>query len=81
MWNYQTSKWPAVEVVDTIWIISFPLLIWNIHYYALKQVDQIIHHTFITAELEAAVYKTIIRPVLKCGSETWALRKAEQNLL
>ena len=28
-----------------------------------------------------AVYKTVIRPVLMYGSETWALRKAEQNLL
>ena len=32
--------------------------------------------------LIAAVYntKTIIRPVLMFGSETWALRKAEHNL-
>ena len=30
--------------------------------------------------LKAAVYKTVIRPVLMCGSETLALRKAEQNL-
>ena len=26
-------------------------------------------------------YKNIIRPVLLYGSETWALRKAEQDLL
>ena len=31
--------------------------------------------------LKAAVYKTVIRPVLMYGSETWALRKAEQNVL
>ena len=29
--------------------------------------------------LKAAVYKTIVRPVIMYGSETWALRKAEQN--
>ena len=29
----------------------------------------------------AAVYKTVIRPVLMFGSETWVLRKDEQNLL
>ena len=31
--------------------------------------------------LKAAVYKTIIRPVLMYGRETWALRMAEQNWL
>ena len=31
--------------------------------------------------LKAAIYKTVIRHVLMYGSETWALRKAEQNLL
>ena len=31
--------------------------------------------------LKAALYKTVIRPVLMFGSETCALRKAEQNLL
>ena len=31
--------------------------------------------------LKAAVYKTVIRPVLMYGSETLALRKVEQNLL
>ena len=31
--------------------------------------------------LKAAVYNNVIRPVLMYGSETWALRKAEQNLL
>ena len=29
--------------------------------------------------LKAAVYKTIVRPVIMYGSETWALRKSEQN--
>ena len=28
-----------------------------------------------------AVYRTVIRPVLMYGSETWALRKTEENLL
>ena len=31
--------------------------------------------------LKAVVNQTVIRPVLMYGSETWALRKAEQNLL
>ena len=31
--------------------------------------------------LKAAVYKTVVRPVLMYGSETWARRKADQNLL
>ena len=31
--------------------------------------------------LKAVVYKTVIRPVLMYGRETWAPRKAEQNLL
>ena len=31
--------------------------------------------------LKAAVYKTTIRHVTMYGSETWTLRKAEQNLL
>ena len=31
--------------------------------------------------LKMAVYETVIRPVLMYGSETWALRKAEQDLL
>ena len=31
--------------------------------------------------LRVTVYKNIIRPVLMYGSETWALRKAEVNLL
>ena len=29
----------------------------------------------------AAVYKTVIRPVLMYGSETWPLRRAEKKLL
>ena len=31
--------------------------------------------------LRAAVSRTIVRPVLIYGSETWALKKAEQNLI
>ena len=31
--------------------------------------------------LKAVVYRTFIRPAVMYGSETWALRKAEQNLL
>ena len=31
--------------------------------------------------LKIKIYKTVIRPVLMYGSETWALRKKEQNLL
>ena len=31
--------------------------------------------------LKAEGYKTVIRPILMYGSETWALRMAEQNLL
>ena len=31
--------------------------------------------------LKAAVYMTVIRHVLMHGSETWVLRKGEQNLL
>jgi hypothetical protein len=32
-------------------------------------------------ELKAKVYKTVVRPVLMYGSELWALRKAEQQLI
>ena len=31
--------------------------------------------------LKAAVYKTVIRPVLMYGSETWPLRRADKKLL
>ena len=31
--------------------------------------------------LKAAVYKTVIRPVIMYGSGTWAPRKSEQNVL
>ena len=30
---------------------------------------------------KAAVYKTVVRPAPVYGSETWVLRKSEQNLL
>jgi exonuclease III len=32
-------------------------------------------------QLKAKVYKTVVRPVLMYGSELWALRKAEQQLI
>ena len=35
----------------------------------------------LTKETKCAIYKTIIRPVLTYGSESWPLTKADENLL
>ena len=43
-----------------------------------REISRIVRDKGMPVMLKAAVYKTVIRPVLMCGSDTWALRKAEQ---
>ena len=31
------------------------------------------------AKIQGKVYRTVLRPALVCGAETWALKKAEEN--
>jgi len=36
---------------------------------------------FIKRSAKIQIYKTLIRPVVTCGSETWTLTKSGENLL
>jgi hypothetical protein len=35
----------------------------------------------IKMSVKMQIYKTLIRPVVTCGSETWTLTKSDENLL
>jgi len=46
-----------------------------------KEVTGIVLDKKIPLKLKIKVYKTVLRPVLLYGAETWALRRKEENLL
>jgi hypothetical protein len=58
--------------------INHRLLIANKCYYALKK--QLGSH-YLSLQTKCKLYKTLLRPIILYGSESWALTKTEENKL
>ena len=46
-----------------------------------KEMSGVIYHKRMPRKLKVKLYKTVIRPVLTYGAETWTLRTKEENTL
>jgi hypothetical protein len=58
--------------------INHRLLLANKRYYGLKK--QLVSH-YLSLQTKCVLYKTLLRPIILYGSESWALTKTEENKL
>jgi sorting nexin-29 len=53
------------------------IILANKYFYGLKRQFR---SQFLSIKNKVKLYKTLIRPVLACGAETWVLSKSDENI-